>query len=141
METEQSEANAVTPTASAPAQSPETTPAVISPTAKAPPKSWADLVRTKAPSSSPAGPPSSTTGALTNGVNVTRITSPGEALGDFSVHSERKICFLEPRGLVNTGNMCYMNSVSSASPKLSITSLRSSRFFKFLFFAYPFTTS
>ena len=23
-----------------------------------------------------------------------------------------KIAFLKPRGLVNTGNMCYMNSVS-----------------------------
>lgn len=110
-EADLSENNMITPTASAPAQSPESTPAVASPPPKAAPKSWADLVRSKAPPSSAAAP-SSTNGALTNGVNASRATSLSDALRDFDVDSERKICFLEPRGLVNTGNMCYMNSVS-----------------------------
>ena len=35
------------------------------------------------------------------------LTSLGE---DVTKYSD-KIAFLEPRGLVNTGNMCYMNSV------------------------------
>ncbi|KAI9656289.1 MAG: hypothetical protein M1821_004952 [Bathelium mastoideum] len=111
-ELEQTENNTVTPTASAPAQSPEISPATTAVPVKAPPKSWADLVRTKAPASSPANaPPSSTNGNLTNGINSSRNSSPGETLRDFSVESERKVCFLEPRGLVNTGNMCYMNSI------------------------------
>lgn len=33
------------------------------------------------------------------------------SLGGESVRYSEKIAFLEPRGLVNTGNMCYMNSV------------------------------
>ena len=34
---------------------------------------------------------------------------------DYRVGSEDSISFLEPRGLINTGNMCYMNSVSLIS--------------------------
>ncbi|KAK3325763.1 hypothetical protein B0H66DRAFT_599907 [Apodospora peruviana] len=37
--------------------------------------------------------------------------SLAEALQTFRVGGEGKLAFLEPRGLVNTGNMCYMNSV------------------------------
>lgn len=36
-----------------------------------------------------------------------------EALHSFNADAkDGKVAFLEPRGLVNTGNMCYMNSVS-----------------------------
>ncbi|KAM7186197.1 hypothetical protein V8F33_011963 [Rhypophila sp. PSN 637] len=34
-----------------------------------------------------------------------------DALQAYRVDGSEKIAFLEPRGLVNTGNMCYMNSV------------------------------
>jgi ubiquitin carboxyl-terminal hydrolase 10 len=37
--------------------------------------------------------------------------SLAEALRSFNAVSDSKVSFLEPRGLVNTGNMCYMNSV------------------------------
>ena len=37
-----------------------------------------------------------------------------EVLNDVNapVEPPSKVAFLQPRGLVNTGNMCYMNSVS-----------------------------
>jgi ubiquitin carboxyl-terminal hydrolase 10 len=80
---------------------------------RAAPKSWADLVRAKGGSrvSGPAGAHS----AESNGLVMHKsesladvLTSLGE---DVSQYSD-KIAFLEPRGLINTGNMCYMNSVS-----------------------------
>lgn len=80
---------------------------------RAPPKSWADLVRAKGASrvSGPAGAHS----VESNGLVMRKsesladvLTSLGE---DVSQYSD-KIAFLEPKGLINTGNMCYMNSVS-----------------------------
>jgi ubiquitin carboxyl-terminal hydrolase 10 len=35
-----------------------------------------------------------------------------EAVRAFAVNTAEKVSFITPRGLVNTGNMCYMNSVS-----------------------------
>ncbi|ODH52908.1 hypothetical protein GX48_00775 [Paracoccidioides brasiliensis] len=81
------------------------------PPARPPPKSWADLVRTKAPASS-ADAVTTTAGIGCFGV------SKGESLFDVinNIGSDpcqygNKIAFIEPRGLVNTGNMCYMNSI------------------------------
>ncbi|EAW08021.1 mRNA-binding ubiquitin-specific protease UBP3 [Aspergillus clavatus NRRL 1] len=80
--------------------------------ARSAPKSWADLVRargaakaagaTGAPSVEPNGLIMRKSESLAN-----VLTSLGE---DVSQYSD-KIAFLEPKGLVNTGNMCYMNSV------------------------------
>ncbi|KAL9095969.1 MAG: hypothetical protein Q9165_001967 [Trypethelium subeluteriae] len=85
VEPEHSENNTVTPTASAPAQSPETVSDATSPPMKPTPKSWADLVRTKAtPSSTTANIPTSN-GTLTNGVPASGTTSLGEALRDFEI--------------------------------------------------------
>ena len=86
------------------------------PPVKAPPKSWADLVRTKASSAALPTPSlnSGTTGR-TNGFAVSKADSLSDVLSSFNVDSrddDTKIAFLEPRGLVNTGNMCYMNAVS-----------------------------
>lgn len=86
---------------------------VASPPPKAAPKSWADLVRTKS-SAANAAPASSLVDGLTptNILGSAKAGSLAEVLRSFTVDSESKISFIEPRGLVNTGNMCYMNSVS-----------------------------
>lgn len=76
---------------------------------RAVPKSWADLVRSKN-SAAPAAALINGA-ALANGASNAKGGSLGEVLDQFAVGSEDKIAFLEPRGLVNTGNMCYMNSV------------------------------
>lgn len=86
------------------------------PPIKAPPKSWADLVRTNA-SSAALPTPSVNSGAAgqTNGFAISKAGSLSDVLSSFNVDSrddDTKIAFLEPRGLVNTGNMCYMNAVS-----------------------------
>jgi hypothetical protein len=92
---------------------------------RAAPKSWADLVRSKA---QPRGA-SQTAGvsAESGGLQVPRSESIVDVLNSLGSDVEQygdKIAFLEPRGLVNTGNMCYMNSVRFVSrpmPLISIT--------------------
>lgn len=82
---------------------------------RAPPKSWADLVRTKATlpaTSGTSGQPGST--AHTNGFSSLKAGSIVDVLSSFDAVAptdDGKIAFIEPRGLVNTGNMCYMNAV------------------------------
>lgn len=93
-------------------------------TSKTPPpkqtqKSWADLVRTTAAPPLGAAAAGGTAAAaaavngaiLTNGSALPKNASLSEALRQYTVNSDTKLFFLEPRGLVNTGNMCYMNSV------------------------------
>jgi len=89
-------------------------PSKPSPPKPAAPKSWAELLRTKNIPVAAQAP------AATNGVAVTAATNTpaaaksntlADVLASFSVDADKKISFLEPRGLVNTGNLCYMNSV------------------------------
>jgi ubiquitin carboxyl-terminal hydrolase 10 len=77
------------------------------------PKSWAELLRAKnAPApAQPAATPNGTVAAA-NGPTVPKSNTLADVLASFSVDSEKKVSFIEPRGLVNTGNLCYMNSVS-----------------------------
>lgn len=85
--------------------------AATSPPPKVTPKSWADLVRIK--SSSAASAAAAVNGlTLPNGTTPSRANSLADALRQYNVENVERIPFLEPRGLVNTGNMCYMNSVS-----------------------------
>ena len=92
----------------------QTTPTTVS-TAKEAPKSWADLVRNMVPQKPIISSAEPNIVAPTNGFPTTKTTSLSEALSSYSVAEAKdssKIAFLEPRGLHNTGNMCYMNSVS-----------------------------
>lgn len=84
----------------------------VSPPRPAAPKSWADLVRSKAQGK--AAGPSVPVHADASGLAATRnetLVDVLNSLGTDVEHYGDKIAFLEPRGLVNTGNMCYMNSV------------------------------
>ncbi|KAG8526312.1 uncharacterized protein KY384_000305 [Bacidia gigantensis] len=83
--------------------------------AKVAPKSWADLVRTKA---APASSPASSAAATSNGnahkneLFDSKTSFLVDVLKSYNVkEGTDKISFLEPRGLVNTGNTCFMNSV------------------------------
>ncbi len=49
----------------------------------------------------------------TGGFAKANASSLAQALQAYRPITPDKLAFLEPRGLVNTGNMCYMNSVSS----------------------------
>jgi ubiquitin carboxyl-terminal hydrolase 10 len=86
------------------------TPKPISP--PAPPKSWADLVRSKTlPKTSSAAAAIS---QLANGLGPARSETLSDVLNAIHVtatNAPARIPFLKPRGLVNAGNMCYMNSV------------------------------
>lgn len=79
------------------------------------PKSWANLFKgsAQAAAAADAGQPGSSTTVATGGFAKVNNESLTDALFSFSASvQDAKIAFLEPRGLVNTGNMCYMNSVS-----------------------------
>jgi len=74
------------------------------------PKSWAEMARRNAPATLSAGLQNG--GTLPNGVSLPKSASLADALKQYSTESDAELFFLEPRGLVNTGNMCYMNAVS-----------------------------
>ncbi|KAL9110929.1 MAG: hypothetical protein Q9227_004544 [Pyrenula ochraceoflavens] len=85
----------------------ETKPAPIPP-----PKSWADLVRKNAPSSTITAGNSPM--PLQNGLGPAKNETLSDVLNTIDgsmAESSSRIAFLQPRGLVNTGNMCYMNSI------------------------------
>lgn len=113
-----------------------------SPPKPGPPKSWAELLRSKnapaaaASTQAPAAP--ATNGAvITNGPTVPRSNTLADVLASFSVESQKKVAFLEPRGLVNTGNLCYMNSVCTerSLPRNLLTWLQ---ILQVLLFCVPF---
>ncbi|KAI2206211.1 hypothetical protein LOZ16_005204 [Ophidiomyces ophidiicola] len=86
------------------------------PISRPPPKSWADLVRTTKPStaSNSVLPSSGVVGALGSTKNESLsdvINDLGSSELEFYSSSNNMVTFFEPRGLVNTGNMCYMNSI------------------------------
>ncbi|KAF2400486.1 cysteine proteinase [Trichodelitschia bisporula] len=94
-------------TAASEEQEPEVAPTTA---AKPAPKSWAELVRSKN-AAQPAVVLSTQNGTEAADSIPSKAASLAEAIRAFSVGSNDKVSFLEPRGLVNTGNMCYMNSI------------------------------
>ncbi|KAF1964328.1 ubiquitin carboxyl-terminal hydrolase-like protein 10 [Bimuria novae-zelandiae CBS 107.79] len=100
------------PAASAPETNGSTEdPPKASPLPKAAPGSWAALLRSKNPAPAPKASPTSNGIATTNGPVAPKSNSLGDVLASYSVDSAKELSFLEPRGLVNTGNLCYMNSI------------------------------
>lgn len=91
----------------------EETPSPVSPPPKPAPKSWADLVRRNIATTSSTGLQNG--GVMTNGPGLPKSASLADALKQYSTQIDARLSFLEPRGLVNTGNMCYMNSVRTPS--------------------------
>lgn len=117
---------------------------VNSPPIKAAPKSWADLVRTTGQNTTARTVQAPSDSAIqTNGFAPAKAGSLADALSSYSVkenNDNAKIAFLEPRGLVNTGNMCYMNSVSLICSSVFLEgSDRIARFCRSLYFVYHFT--
>lgn len=117
---------------------------INSPPIKAAPKSWADLVRTTGQNSTARTIQApSDTATKTNGFTAAKAGSLADALSSYSVKENddnAKIAFLEPRGLVNTGNMCYMNSVGPiCSSVFSDGSDHIARFCRSLYFVYHST--
>lgn len=102
------------------------------------PKSWADLVKRNTKTQAPAAKGNGEVTA--NGFQLPKNASFADALKQYRVQNGGSLDFLEPRGLVNTGNMCYMNSVSR-SRICKVIFLTVSRFFKFLFSVFPSTIS
>ncbi|KAA8569777.1 hypothetical protein EYC84_001357 [Monilinia fructicola] len=85
---------------------------VAQPPAKAwaTPRAWTGLFGSSGAPTAPTTANGSNNG--TSGFNKKNAESLAEALRSFNAEAkDSKISFLEPRGLVNTGNMCYMNSV------------------------------
>ena len=98
----------------------EDVPKAAAPAPRAAPKSWADLVRSKGAALGPSSSPT-TQGAI--GPATAKNETLGDVLNSLGPdihHYSDKVTFVEPRGLVNTGNMCYMNSVSIFSWKHNI---------------------
>ncbi|KAF2176214.1 cysteine proteinase [Zopfia rhizophila CBS 207.26] len=81
------------------------------PPPKPAPKSWAELLRSKAAPPSAQAPSVSNGVIAPNGSAAAKSNSLSDVLVSFSVDSDKKVAFLEPRGLVNSGNLCYMNSI------------------------------
>lgn len=89
--------------------------AVAPPPPPAAPKSWADLVKVRnaVASAGIAGAKVEQQRAVVIKGNGIVTNSLSDILINFTIPSEKNVTspFLEPRGLVNTGNMCFMNAV------------------------------
>ncbi|KAI4258013.1 MAG: hypothetical protein LQ352_001403 [Teloschistes flavicans] len=91
---------------------PEHIPTPIPTLMKTAPKSWADLVRTKPLGTTAGTKASEDAPQQVNGFQQPKPGSLLDVLRSYDTESgSSRVAFLEPRGLVNTGNMCYMNSV------------------------------
>ena len=120
---------------------PEASPSIdhtSTPPIKIAPKSWAELVRSQPASLRSQVPPLANGIANpVNGFALDKINSLGEALTSYNITEGKepsKLSFLEPRGLVNTGNMCYMNSVSFLILMLTLSVNGCYRFCRYLYF-------
>lgn len=113
--------NSVTPTenGTTPAESDGEASKAAAPALKAwsTPKSWTGLFNQG--SVAPSATKNNGEDANVTSFGKTNAESLADALTSFNATSnDSKVTFLQPRGLVNTGNMCYMNSVCFSSLSL-----------------------
>ena len=102
------------------------------------PKLWTGLFT---PTATTSAPQSDSGSAIGPSLSKTNAESVAETLRAFSAISvDSRAVFLEPRGLVNTGNMCYMNSVSSLPLSGFRPSLSLGKVLQVLVFCAPFYT-
>jgi ubiquitin carboxyl-terminal hydrolase 10 len=90
------------------------------------PKSWANLFRSN--ESQAASVAASTSSVAAESSRAGKNETLSDVLNDMSsatVAAPTRVSFLKPRGLVNTGNMCYMNSVRMpyVQDRLTLTKL------------------
>ncbi|KAK5660147.1 hypothetical protein OQA88_13616 [Cercophora sp. LCS_1] len=118
-ETKLEETQETPETANGLAEEPKPAPAPAKPT------SWANLFAKPAPVSTGAASAATYSAAQTNGTGAVNGSAAGgsggfgpmnassitEALQAYRVGASSRLAYLEPRGLFNTGNVCYMNSV------------------------------
>ncbi len=98
---------------------PSSTPKIL--TAKVAPKSWADLVRSKVSNPGNGLKATENNSLGVNGFQHPKAASMVEVLRNYESGScSDRVSFIEPRGLVNTGNMCYMNSVCPECPMATV---------------------
>lgn len=101
------------------------------------PKLWTGLFNPAAAAS--AASSESERAAVAPNFGKTNAESLAEALRSFNATSnDAKVIFLEPRGLVNTGNMCYMNSVSLARQSMCVMETNATKVLQVLVFCAPF---
>jgi ubiquitin carboxyl-terminal hydrolase 10 len=99
-----------------PAESADGSPAAATPVIKTAPKSWADMVRSNTPQGSgSASANNQATTAASSSSAASKSHAVADVIREFKVNHGGRLSFIEPRGLVNTGNMCYMNSVGTFS--------------------------
>ncbi|KAG6053594.1 hypothetical protein E4U17_004565 [Claviceps sp. LM77 group G4] len=80
---------------------------------KVAPSSWAKLFASSDVSAGKGADSETATSMGGSGSNLSPAhkSSLAEVIRSFRVDSNRRVSLIEPRGLINTGNMCYMNSV------------------------------
>lgn len=131
--------SAAEPAVAQPEASAEAKPAEpATPAPKAAPKSWADLMRSKNSAVAAASSTVVNGTGPTNGAAPSRASTLAGALKQFNVDDNDKIAFLEPRGLVNTGNMCYMNSVHFRNCFHNEIATNDSQILQILVYCMPF---
>lgn len=92
------------------AEAEEVKEAAPAPKAWTTPKLWTGLFNPAAAASTASSESGAATAA--SGFGKANSETLADALRSFNaVSNDSKLAFIEPRGLVNTGNMCYMNSV------------------------------
>lgn len=133
----------------------ENTQESTNPPPKAAPTSWANLFARNAAATRIAGQHGSAmdkTTVNTNGGTAASLASQpfpsnanagnvAEAIRAYHVGYLDKVSFIEPRGLINTGNMCYMNSVCAPIPthlRIDFLQLTLAQVLQVLMFCIPF---